>query len=214
MTFAVSAAQAATICAIKDAPVRRRVLNLVNLAAHLSDAQLNDYAAAATKLNTGAAEVLMTEHGHRLNDAALSVVLPRLSTHGLVSALSGPTRPALMAAARTHLPYVVDALVDWVETGDQVASLADKPMVIDLLCHHLGALDYLLCKGAPRALVSVAQLDLQAHLVGLVEAELGTSPAVWATLAALMPSADVDTLPDLLALAKTVLADPVAPGPH
>jgi len=54
------------------------------------------------------------------------------------------------------------------------------------------------------------QLELRAHLVGIVEARLGSSAAVWAALAALMPSTDVTTLPELLELAATLLSTPVA----
>jgi len=213
MTFPVSAAQAATICAIKDAPVRRRVLNLVNLADHLSDEHLTDYAVRARGLTTAGAAHLMEHHGHRLNAAGLPVVLGKLSTANLVKALSGPRTEALFNAA-VAIGGIELVLANWVtfeRNNASLVSIADKPLLLDLVCHDLNALDRVLTGAYAGGVIEhLHQLELRAHLVGIVEARLGSSAAVWAALAALMPSTDVTTLPELLELAATLLSTPVA----
>ena len=193
--LAVNAAQAATITAINDAPVRRRVLNLVNLADHLTDEQLNDYARCASGLTSWAAAALLTSHGDRLNHDALTVALSKLSPQGLAAALSGPRNELLLAAALST-PRIDATLVTWLDTiqpGD-TAGLADKPMIMNLLCHHLGALDHALTGAGHATARTMAELDLQTHLTGVVEAELGPSPAAWAAVAALMARPEVLSL--------------------
>jgi len=212
MTFPISAAQAATIVAIKDAPVRRRVLNLVNLAPHLSDELLNDYATRARKLTMDGAAHLMAHHGTRLNADALPVVLGKLSSTDLAKVLSGPRTEALFNAALAigDIESTLATLVNFERNNNALVSIGDKPLLLDLICHDLGALDHVLASGAYAGVVieHLHQLEVRDHLVGIVESKLGTSPAVWAALAALMPSAELTTLPELLELAATLLAEP------
>ena len=210
MTFPVSADDAAAISAIKDAPVRRRVLNLVNLADHLSDATLNNYAARATWLTPRAAAYLLSRHGARLHTSVLPAILARLNPSLLITALATSTSPALAAAA-LNVPRIDSILVDWVTgitASRELVGLADKPLIMDLLCHHLSALDYILDARQPGPVGTLAALDLQTHLTGLVEAALGSSPAAWAAVSVLMASNEVETLPQLLGLAKTLLSAP------
>ena len=207
--LAISAAQAVTIAAIKDAPVRRRVLNLVNLADHLCDEQLNDYAARASGLTAWAAAALLAGHGGRLNHGALAMVLSKLSPQGLASALSGPHNERLFAAAAAT-PHIDATLATWLDSMDdrRDVGLGDKPMVMTLLCHHLSALDHVLTGATHTTLRTLSELDLQAHLVATVEADLGAGSAGWTALAAVMASPDVQTLPELISLARTLLAAP------
>jgi len=146
----------------------------------------------------------------RLHGAVLPAILARLNTSSLITVLATSTSPALLTAA-LGVPHIDSILVEWVTgigNSRELVGLADKPLIMDLLCHHLGALDYILDTRQPGPVGTLAALDLQNHLTAIVEAELGPSPAAWAAVSVLMASNEVETLPQLLGLAKTLLANP------
>jgi len=199
----VTAADAGAILAISDKLLRRKLLNLTALAAHMDDDTLNVLAGDARGIHPDAAQTLMRVHSTRLRPPAMVAMLDHLSEIAFQGFLSDQDDDSAYAAVKASRHWGPTAVVLWME-GNRTATGADNPLVLKLAAQQLDVSSH----PADGAASNLMALDVNAHLRDALYNAFADNEHAWELAAKVAGERTVATLDELIAVVTALLARP------
>ena len=191
----VDKADAEAILAITDALVRRKLLNLTNLAEFADDATLGELAGHAAGIHPDAAQILLANHSQRLGTTALTAMLDHLDERSFQGFLSAERTDHAYDAVKASRHWGPTPIVDWM-ANNKVADGASHPLVLKLAAQQLEVSAH----AAPGVANSLMELDVQTYLRGRLRNAFGDDTKAWELATQLSASRKVGTLDELIAV--------------
>jgi len=191
----VDKAAADAILAITDVLVRRKLLNLTNLADRVDDAVLGELAGDSAGIHPDAAAALLAKHSQRLSTPALTAMLNRLDERSFQEFLSAERTDHAYCAVAASTHWGPTPVILWM-ANNKVADGASHPLVLKLAAQQLDVTGHY----APMVANSLMELDVQTHLRATLSAAFGDDTKAWELAAQLAGTRKVATLGELIAV--------------
>jgi len=199
----ITAPEAAAILAISDKLLRRKMLNLTALAAHMDDDTLNAAAGDARGIHPDAARILLRDHSGRLRGPAMVAMLDRLGDDYFQGFLSEQDNDSAYDAVKASRHWGPTPVVAWM-ASNRTATGADNPLVLKMAAQQLDVP----AAGADGMASTLMALDVNAYLRDALQGAFADNGTAWELAAKVAGERTVTTLDELIAVTGALLARP------